>query len=90
MIPMQTPEQVQPEHTSHGNAVIDYAEIRQWLEHGDIQKLAKHYNIDPAHAGKMLSGKVKKLRIDFINDAINKASENKSRIMQAMLKLKRY
>lgn len=65
---------------------IDFAEIKRWLEWGDIKLLATECGISPNQATSVMQGKIKNFA--FLEKVIAKAMANKSRIVNGMERLK--
>lgn len=66
---------------------VDYKEIKRWLEHGDISRLAAQENISFNYASDILAGRKRKM--SFIKAAQELAIANKARITAGQDKLKR-
>lgn len=56
------------------NATIDMEATLQWLDHGDIQRLAKKADITPRQAQNIIKGRSK--NIWFLTKIVEKAEEN--------------
>jgi ABC-type sugar transport system ATPase subunit len=67
---------------------IDYSEIKAWLEHGQIKQLAKAHEIEPNAAWKIISGRIKRPNIKFLNAVMDAALSNKRTLMEKQRALK--
>ncbi len=64
---------------------IDFKEIKRWLGHGGMKRLAKEHGISLTSASLILSGKT--TNIPFLERSIKRATENKIKILAAMKRL---
>jgi hypothetical protein len=67
---------------------LDLEEIKRWLEHGDMKRIADKLEIDKSYVSYTLAGKARKPNLDIVNAAIEKAIERKSKILNGMSRLK--
>lgn len=54
--------------------------IREWLEPGDLKSACEKFKIDRSHGSKILKGKVKKPRVDFLKHLKEKALTNYNKL----------
>ena len=66
---------------------INFKDIKEWLENGEIASLAKKHGLSRTSAYKILSGKSK--NFSFVEAALTKASENKARILGGQDRMKK-
>ncbi len=60
---------------------IDFAEIRKWLEFGDIATLAKTHSLSSSQGSAHLSGRKKKYNVKYISACIERAADNKRKLL---------
>lgn len=63
-------------------------EIRNWLEHGDLKRVAEKFKIDRSYATKMIKGNTRYLHMAFIAELGRIALKNKSMVMRSVEALK--
>jgi hypothetical protein len=67
---------------------IDFKELKEWLRHGELKKIAKNQNITIQHASYMLLGKSKKVHMPFLKEVIETATKNKMETLSLYNKFK--
>jgi predicted XRE-type DNA-binding protein len=50
--------------------------IRQWLEYGDLKEACEKFQIDKSQGSKILRGKIKHPKVEFLAHLKKKAFEN--------------
>jgi hypothetical protein len=61
-------------------------EVRKWLEYGEVGTIARKFGKEPSYGSQVLLGKV--VCNDLLNIYIEKAIENKARIINGIQRLK--